>query len=99
MKDYRSFAMDAQPALPLAGGDAIYTISKWLTELKKRGTYRPDAGKYALKVFAEALGIEFPCGHPAARAAARTQKVTATKHAPPPTPVWIFTKDRIPMFR
>ena len=83
INDYVDFNTEKHPELPLTGDGASVAVSKWPIHLKSRGQSVPKKGRYALKVFAEALGIISPCEHPGAKAATRVQKTKTDKHAPP----------------
>ena len=83
IKEYYEFSMNAETVTPMTGENAIVPIARWLAHLALRGSSVPRMGKYALRVFGEALGIEFPIDHPSICAAARTVKTKPTKHAPP----------------
>ena len=91
IREYHDFAKTLTPKVNDTGICAIFAITKWMLVLKKRGPSVPPKGRYALKVFAEALNIDFPFNHPAVRAAARTKKITSTRHAPP-IPLEFLTK-------
>ena len=79
---YYDCATDVHPNLALTGAGAIITVSKWLMRLKGRGTSVPKKGRYALKVSAYALGIQFSSESPEANAGTRIQKTRTTKHDP-----------------
>ena len=83
VRGYYKFALSAEPVIPFAGPDAIVCMTRWFAVLKERGDSSPQTGRYELKVFGDALGIEFPVEHPAALAATCSGKRKVTKHAPP----------------
>ena len=81
--EYYNFGMTAEPVTPITGEHAIVPIARWMSELRIRGATVPRAGRYSLRVFGEALGIDFPINHPSILACVRTVKLKPTKHAPP----------------
>ena len=83
VKEYYDFAMACAPTTPMTGEHAIIPIARWFASLADRGPSVPRAGRYALRVFGEALGADFPLSHPAVIAAARFPKTKPTKRAPP----------------
>ena len=74
--------MSAGAGTPFAGDRAIDPVERWLAILSARGPSVPRMGRYALRVFGEAMGVNFPINHPAVVAAARARKSKPTKHAP-----------------
>ena len=59
VREYYDFAFTCEPVTPLTGSDAIICMTRWLARLRIRGATAPAAGRYALRVFGEALGIYF----------------------------------------
>ena len=88
-KEFYEFALSSEIITPFTGEHAIVPIARWLSQLSERGPSVPRMGRYALRVFGEALGVEFPIDHPAVIAATRTPKSKPTKHAPPITTEFI----------
>ena len=82
INEYYNFAMSIGLGAPIAGEHAIVPIARWIAALALRGPSAPRMGRYALRVFSEALGINFPIDHPAVAAAARTNRTKPTKQAP-----------------
>ena len=82
VSEYYEFGMNCDPVTPLTGEHAIVPIARWLAELHTRGPTVPRKGRYALGVFGEALGVEFPIGRPAILSCARTIKSKPTRNAP-----------------
>ena len=68
-KEFYDFTQAVSPPLPYAGEESLIAVTKWLDMLGKRGKTVPGLGRYALKVYGEALGIVFPTDHPAVRQA------------------------------
>ena len=82
MLEYIDFTNKHQPPLPQVGDEALVSITLWLDTLLTRGFSVPSHGKYALKVFSEALGIPFPIHHPTVVRAARAKRTKALRQAP-----------------
>ena len=74
--------MSIAPITPFTGVNGIVIIARWISELLKRGPCAPRLGRYALRVFGEALGIDFPINHPAVIAEAKAPRSKPTKHDP-----------------
>ena len=52
-------------------------------DLEKEGPSVPPKGRYSIKVFAEALGIDIPIEHPSAEDTTRAKQTKKTRRAPP----------------
>ena len=80
--EYITFANTHQHPLPQIGDEALVTVTLRLGSLKTRGFSAPGHGKYAIKAFAEPLGIPFPIYHPTVIAAAKTKRNKPLRQAP-----------------
>ena len=63
--EFYSFATAINPPFPFCGQESLIAVSKWLEVLRSRGKTVPQLGRYALKVYGEALGVVSPTDHPA----------------------------------
>ena len=66
--------------------------TRWLAVLRRRGETVPQTGRYALRVFGDAVGVEFPTKRPAAVSATLMIRREITKHADPAQRRWILSK-------
>ena len=79
---YHQFCVRPTPNLALVGPDSVVPLAQWLLSLHGRGRTVSRTAKYCLKVFGEALGLDFQVSHPAAMAAVTSKVVKLTKQAP-----------------
>ena len=79
---YRQFAFRATPRLLTTGPNALVDVITWLLSLSARGRSVPAAGRYALKVFAQALALDIPANSPAALSATRSHIARLAKQSP-----------------
>ena len=82
------FARSAIPPMPFTGLEAIFSICKWLSNLKSRRPSVPKKGKYRLELCADALGVEFHIELPSVGASARGSIDKPTEHDPFPLPIY-----------
>ena len=82
VKEYYEFPMSPELVTPPPGDHAIAPMARWLATPSLRGPTVPRMGRYTLRLFGEALGINRPINHPAVVAATRTRKTKLTRHAP-----------------
>ena len=92
---YYQFAQRNNPQLVTTGVGALITITTWLLSLHVRGRTVPSAGRYALRVFAEALSLNIPATAPAALAATRSHTIKLARQAPCFTLHMLLTFERI----
>ena len=65
------------------GGKSRYSlIAAWIGALRNRGKTVPHNGRYALRLFGDALGVRFPLGRPAICESDRIGKWRKAKQAP-----------------
>ena len=81
-KEYYDFAQNRENVIPFVGDDGVVCLAEWFISLQSRGVTVPRKARYLLKVFGEALGIDFPLNHPGVSAATRMKRFKAVKHAP-----------------
>ena len=79
---YHQFSHRNSPLLATTGVGALIAVTTWLLSLHARGRSVPAAGRYALRVFAEALSLDIPATSPAALAATRSHTVRLARQAP-----------------
>ena len=65
VKEFYDFTQAASPPLPFAGEESLIAMTKWLGHLGVLGKTVPGLGRYASKVYGEAIGIVFPTNRPA----------------------------------
>ena len=92
---YHQFCHRSAPRLPTTGPTALIAVATWLLSLHTRGRSAPAAGRYALRVFAEALALNIPATAPAALSATRSHIVKLAKQAPCFTLHMILTIERL----
>ena len=92
---YHQFCYRAIPRLVTTGPSAIIAVATWLLSLHARGRTVPAAGRYALKVFAEALTLDIPASAPAALSATRSHVIRLAKQAPCFTLKMLLTFERL----
>ena len=92
---YRQFCSRAVPRVMTTGPSAIIAFTTWLLSLHERGRTVPAAGRYALRVFAEALTLTIPATAPAALSATRSHVIKLAKQAPCFTLKMLLTFGRI----
>ena len=84
VRQYLTFTTGHLPnALPVAGDDAVISISAFLMSTHGRGPTVPGAALHALKVYSEALGLNLPLIAPCVIAATRAVRTKPVKQAQP----------------
>ena len=70
-------------------------VTDWLSSLQLRGDSIPGMGRYALRVFGEALGVVFPIDHPAIRGIISSRAKHKTKTAPMLKTEFLFALEKL----
>ena len=97
--EYILFARMHDPPLIFGGPSALITVQKWLCSLATRGFTVPAKGRYALKVYSEALGVDLPLRHPGVLAAIRKPRTRRLRQAPPITVEFVILLERVAVSR
>ena len=82
MNEYLDFALEKSPKIPFTGKDGLVCLVQWLISIRSRGITVPRKARYFVKIFGEAMGIDFPVSHPGVIAATRVTRIKPVKHAP-----------------
>ena len=93
--EYILFTRSTEPPMPFYGPSSVISVQKWLVSLRDRGFSVPNNGRYALKVYAEALGVDIPLWHPGVLAVLRKPRPRALKQAPPMTVDFVIALERL----
>ena len=83
---FYNYATDRDLPIPFSGDASLLGITLWLKGPSMRGAAIPNFGKFALRVYGEALGVRFPLDHPAAKEAATQPMGWKAKTAPQSAP-------------
>ena len=94
IKGFYDFTTSRDPPLPFHGKECLLAVTEWLSMLQIRGDSIPGMGRYALRVFGEALGVVFPIDHPAVRGLA-CRKTRKTKTAPMLKTEFLFALEKL----
>ena len=93
------FARSHDPPVPFYGPQSLIIITKWLVSLANRGFTVPNKGRYALKVYSEALGVDLPLWHPGVLAVVRKLRPRKVRQAPPLPAEFIMALERVAISR
>ena len=81
LAEFVIFAQTHNPPLPFYGDDSCIAIRKWIDAIRLRGHTVSAFGKYALKVYGDALRATSPLTHPGILIAAKNYLAKPTRRA------------------
>ena len=64
VRGFYEFTHGESPRFPFRGKDFSLGVAEWMVSLEPRWASIPAMGRYALRVFGEALGVVFPIDRP-----------------------------------